>query len=206
MELFFSPMACSLAARIALYEAGQNADFTPVTLSTKRTGDDRDFWQVNAKGKVPVLRLDDGTLLTEVPAVLQYIADLAPASGLMPAAGTPAHYQTVMWLTYVATELHKQVFAQIFTPDFPAEVKANGRRLLESRLDHLNANLEGRETLVDGGFTVADAYLMTALNWCRAIKLRLDPWPALKAYQARHMQRPAVARATAEEFALYQAA
>ncbi len=206
MELFFSPLACSLATRIALYEADLPATFTQVTLSTKRTGDDRDYFQVNPKGQVPALQTDDGALLTEGPAVLQYVADLAPDSGLAPAAGTPARYTLQTWLNYVATEVHKQVFAMMFNPATPQEAKAFARQLLEAKLAYLDGHLTGRETLLGEDFTVADCYLITALNWCRAIKLDLSAWPALAAYQARHEQRPAVARAMAEEATLWDAA
>lgn len=206
MELYFSPLACSLSCRIALYEAGLPASYTPVTLASKRTGDDRDYFAVNPKGQVPALRLDDDRLVTEVPAVLQVIAAMAPDSGLMPAPGTPARDEALTWLNYVATEVHKLVFYNLFSPETPDESKAFARKMLDKKLDHLNRHLDGRETLVDGGFTVADAYLITALNWCRAIELDLAPWPHVAAYQARHEQRPAVAKAMREELALWQTA
>lgn len=204
MILYFAPLACSLACRIALYEAGLPADFVQVGLAAKTLADGSDYRPVNPKGQVPALRLDDGRLITENPAVLQYIADLAPESGLAPAAGTPARTELHSWLSFVGSEVHKGVFYLIFNPHVPAEAKAFAREQLPGKYDRLEAHLAGRDWLLDQ-FSVADAYLVVTLGWAGAIGVDLAPWPALKAYRDRAMQRPAVARAFGEETALRQA-
>lgn len=202
MELYFAPMSCSMATRIALYEFGQPADFHQVTLSTKRVADGRDYLGINPKGQVPALRTDRGDILTEGPAILQYVADLAPASGLAPAAGTLERVRLQQWLNYISTEVHKAVFYMLFNPASPPEAKAFARDVLApARYDYLSAHLQDRDFLLDG-FTVADAYLVTTLNWAAPGGIYLSAWPVLVAYRDRLMQRPSVARAVAEEAAL----
>lgn len=198
MELFFAPLSCSMATRIALYETGQNAKFSQVTLSTKKTADGRDYWGINPTGQVPALLTDDMGILAEGPAVLQYVADKAPASGLAPAAGTPERYRLQQWLNYVSTEVHKAVYAQIFNPASPPEVKDYARKIVGQRYDRLSKHLEGRDFLLDR-FTVADAYLVTTLGWADPAGIDLKPWPVLVAYRDRLRQRPSVAKALAEE-------
>jgi len=204
VQLYFSPLACSLATRIALYEAALDADttFHNVTLTTKRYDDGADFWKVSAKGQVPALITRDGGLLTENAAVLQYVADLAPASGLAPPATEPARYQLQQWLSFVGAELHKQVFAVVFNPATPAEAKAYVlASVLPGKLDYLATVLADRPFLVGDTFTVADAYLTTVLIWCRAdeVKVDLARWPPLAAYLTRMLARPQVRRAFGEE-------
>lgn len=206
MELYFAPLSCSLATRIALYEAGLPAGFHQVTLSTKRLDNGDDYLVVNSKGQVPALRTEEGAILTEGPAVLQYVADLAPDTGLAPAAGTPARYELQQWLNYVSTEVHKAVFYFLFNPASPLETKAFARdHLLPTRYDFLSRHLAGREFLLDR-FTVADAYLVTTLNWAAPAGVDLARWPVLHDYHARHLQRLSVGRAVAEEMALREAA
>ena len=196
MELYFSPLACSLATRIALYEAGAEAVYHRVDNRAKRVGDGADFLAINPMGQVPVLRTDDGQLLTENPAVLQYVADRFPDSGLAPKSGMQ------QWLNFVTSELHKLVFNLMFDPSSTDEIKAFAVKQAEKRFAHLERHLDGREFLLDR-FTVADSYLVTVLNWCRAVSIDLGKWPAILAYYKRVMARPAVAKAVAEEFALY---
>lgn len=198
MELFFAPLSCSMATRIALYETGQQADFTQVTLSTKKTADGRDYWGINPTGQVPALMTDDIGILAEGPAVLQYVADKAPAAGLAPAAGTPDRYKLQQWLNYISTEVHKAVFATIFNPATPPEAKEYARKAVAQRYDRLSKHLEGRDFLLDR-FSVADAYLITTLGWADPAGIDLKPWPALVAYRDRLRQRPSVAKAIAEE-------
>jgi glutathione S-transferase len=208
MDLYFSPLACSLATRIALYEAGLDAEtrFHNVTLSTKRYDDDRDFVAVTAKGQVPALITRDGTLLTENAAVLQYVADLAPVSRLAPAPTDPMRYQLQQWLSFVGTELHKQVFAVVFNPHAPAEAKAFALEImLPLKLRIAETAVADRPFLVGDSFTVADAYLLTTLNWCRHTKVDLAPFPALATYHARMLARPHVRRAVADERPLLEA-
>ena len=202
MELYFAPLSCSLASRIALYEAGLDAEFHQVTLMTKTLADGRDYLAINPKGQVPALRLDDGEILTEGPAVLQYIADQAPAGKLGPAAGTAARYKLQQWLNYIATEVHKAVFYAMFNPASPPDAKAFARDvLLPARYDFLSAHLKDRDHLLDA-FSVADAYLVTTLNWAKPAGVDIAKWPVLAAYYQRLARRPAVAKAMSEELAL----
>lgn len=207
MDLYFAPLSCSLATRIALYESGQPAGFHEVLLSTKKTKAGADYLAINPKGQVPALLTDDGEVLTEGVAILQYVADRAPASGLAPPAGMFERYRLMQWLNYIASEVHKQVFYTLFNPATPPEAKAWARDVaLPARFEHLSAHLQGRACLVGDRFTVADAYLVTALNWAAPAGVDLARWPVLAAWHAVQLQRPAVARAVAEEFALRQAA
>lgn len=206
MQFFFAPFACSLASHIALQEAGLAAEFRQVILGTKRTTSGEDFLAISPKGQVPVLWLDDGTVLTEGPAVLQFIADQRPESGLAPKVGSPERYQVIAWLNFIATEIHKLVFWPTFNPDSPDRVKQFVRPLINKKLDFLAAHLQNREYLVGQQFTIADAYLTWALHLCGFAKISLDSWPVLSQYLERMKQRPHVREAMAKETALMQAA
>lgn len=202
MDLYFAPLSCSLASRIALYEAGIPANFHQVTLMTKRLADGRDYLAINPKGQVPALRLDDGEILTEGPAVLQYIADQAPAGKLAPVAGMPARYKLQQWLNYVSTEVHKGLFFTMFNPASPPDAKVFARDvLLPQRYAFLSTHLKDRDFLLDQ-FSVADAYLVTTLNWAKPAGVDLANWPVLAAYHQRLAARPAIAKAIGEELAL----
>lgn len=204
MNLYFSPLACSLATRIALYEAGAKADFTKVDTKAKRTADGGDFLEINPMGQVPTLRTDEGAVITENTAVLQYVAERYPEAALVPE--TPvARAQLRQWLGFIATELHKAVFGPLFDAKASDAVKAYARDLVPLRLAVLQRHLDGREFLLDR-FSVADAYLVTVLNWTRAVGIDLKAWPAVLDYYQRLGKRPSVLRATGEEFQLYQAA
>lgn len=202
MDLYFSPLACSMATRIPLYEGGIPANFIGVDTRAKRLADGSDFMAVNAMGQVPVLRTEEGELLTENPAVLQYVADRKPEAGLAPKSGM-ARYRLQQWLNFVTTELHKVVFVPLLDPSVSEDGKAYARQKAQARLDYLNNHLHGREYLLDR-FTVADAYLVTVLNWARYTGVDLAKWPAVKTYMDRMYQRPSVAKAIAEEMALFQ--
>jgi glutathione S-transferase len=205
MDLYYSPLACSMASRIAAYEAGADIAFRRVDTRAGRLADGGDYAAVNPMGLVPALRTDDGDILTENSVVLQYIADAHPQAGLAPAAGTAERYRMMQWLSFVSTELHKAVFNILLSAKAPAEAKTWARGLLDPRLDRLESHLKGREWLLDR-FSVADAYLAAVLNWTRFTGVDLKPWPAVSAYFARVTARPAVARAAEEEMALFQAA
>lgn len=208
MDLYFVPLACSLATRIALYETGEGerTGFHKVKLMTKELEDGSDYYAVNPKGQVPALRLDDGTLLTEGTAVLQYVADLKPEAGLAPANGTPERYRLQSMLNFIATELHKPVLAQIFDPFTPPESKAYARdKVAPVKLALLARELEGRDYLLDSGFSVADAYAFFFLTLAPRAEIDLAPWPVLKSYYERLMARPSVGRAFREELELAQA-
>lgn len=203
MELYFCPMTCSLATRIALYELDEPATFHMVNVVTKKMADGGDYFQINPTGQVPALRTREGVLLTEGPAVLQYVADLKPERGLAPKAGTLERYQLQQWLNYISTEVHKQIFYTIFSPLWPAEAKVFAReQVAPAKYEFLSKHLDGREFLLGTGFTVADAYLVTTLCWCGAAGIELGRWPVMKAYLDRIKARPAVGRAITEERAL----
>lgn len=207
MDLYFAPLSCSLATRIALYESGQTAGFHEVVLSTKRTRTGADYRAINPKGQVPALVCDDGEILTEGVAILQYVADRAPASGLAPPAGEFARYRLQQWLNFIAAEVHKQVFYTLFNPAVPPEAKTFAREVaLPIRFEHLSEHLKSRPFLVGDRFTIADAYLVTALNWAAPGGVDLKRWPVLADWHAVQLQRPAVARALGEELALRAAA
>lgn len=199
MELFFSPFACSLASHIAAREAGVPIDLRQVVLSEKRTTDGADYLAITPKGQVPVLRLDDGSLLTENPVILQYLAEQRPDAGLLPPVGSRARLEVLEWAAFIATEVHKAIFYPIFHPAASEGAKAFARELAPHRLSVLSQRLEGREFLVGDGFTIADAYLTWALNLVRHAGLDLDPWPVLQAYRARMQSRPAVQAAMSYE-------
>ncbi len=198
MKLYFSPGACSLSPHIALREAGLPVELVKVDLRAKTLSDGSDFRTVNPKGYVPAIQLPDGSLLTEGPAIVQYIADQAPQSGLAPAAGTIERYRLQETLNYISTELHKS-FSPLFNPNAPEEWKAQVKTMLAARFDLLSARLEGQSYLFGEQFTVADGYLFTVLNWTRLVGIDLSAWPVLTAFQQRVASRPAVQAALAAE-------
>jgi glutathione S-transferase len=205
MDLYFSPLACSMATRIALYEAGAEAGYVEVDPRTKVVQKDgSDFRKVNPLGLVPTLRTDEGTVLTENAAILQYVADRFPHAGLS-ASDSTERSRLHQWLCFIGTELHKGLFVPLLSKDAPAEVKSYTLEKYLSRLDYLDTYLKGREFLLDH-FSVADAYLVTVINWTMATPpIELAKWPNVKAYYERLRQRPSVAKAIAEEFELYKA-
>ena len=205
MELYFSPLACSMATRIALYEAGAAATYLEVDPKTKRVQQDgSDFYPINPLGLVPTLRTNDGVILTENAAILQYVADHLPDAGIA-ARSDSERSRLHQWLCFIGTELHKALFVPLLDKKAPPEVKAYALEKGLSRLDYLNDYLEGRDFLLDH-FSVADAYLVTVINWTMATPpIDLAKWPAIKAYYERLRARPSVAQAVAEEFKLYQA-
>jgi glutathione S-transferase len=198
MKLYFSPGACSLSPHIVLEEAGLAADYVKVDLRTHKTADGTDFYTINGKGYVPALQLDDGSLLTEGPAIVQYLADKAPASGLVPANGTLERYRIQEWLNYLSTEIHKSL-GLLFDASLPAEVRAGIVARIGKRFDWLTKQIGAKPYLTGEHFTVADAYLFTLLNWKDWLKLDLSQWPALEAYHARVLARPKVQAALKAE-------
>src|SRR5215813_1210694 len=188
MDLYFSPLACSMATRIALYEAGETATYL----------------EVNPLGLVPTLRTDDGTVLTENAAILQYVADRFPKAAI----GTSSAIERSrlhQWLCFIGTELHKGLFVPLLDKKAAPEVKGYVLEKNLSRLDYLESYLKGRDYLLDH-FSVADAYLVTIINWTMATPpIELAKWPTVKAYYERLRARPSIAKAVAEEFELYKA-
>ncbi len=197
MKLYYAPGACSLAAHIVLRELELPFQLVAVSLSRKTTSSGADFNAINPKGYVPVLQLDDGRLLTEGTAVLQYLADLAPGKALAPANGTFERYRLQEWLGFINSELHK-TFGPLFDATAPAEAKARARALLGRRLGYLDGVLHG-PYLMGATFTVADAYLYTVLSWASHVGVDLDDWPAVKGYFERLVTRPTIQAAHAAE-------
>jgi len=198
MKLYFSPGACSLSPHIVLLEAGLAFSAERVDLGKKLTAGGADFRSINPNGYVPALELDNGTVLTEGPAIVQYLADIAPQAGLLPPVGSVERYQALGWLNYISTELHKN-FSPLFKPDSTDDMRERARKMLALRFDHVARHLEGREFLAGSQFGVADAYLFTVLGWTDFLKFSLADWPQLQAFRARVAQRPAVQQAMREE-------
>src|SRR3954454_2381119 len=202
LQLYFSPMACSLASRIALMEAGLDARYHQVHLRTKQVaGDDSDFHGISPKGAVPVLVLDNGDRLTESAAVLQYIADLKPETALAPRFGDPDRYRLQEWLSFIGAEIHKAfLFPTFWYKDDGSLAKPRAR--IAQTLSVPSAHLANREFLVGDRFTVADAHLLWALLLLRPAGIDIAQWPSLSAYLERMQARPAVREAIATEMAL----
>jgi glutathione S-transferase len=198
MNLYFSPGACSLSPHIVLREAGLKFDTEKVSLADKKTEKGTDYTTINAKGYVPALQLDNGEVLTEGPAIVQYLADKAPEKKLAPPAGSMERYRLMEWLNFISTEVHKN-FGPLFKPTTPEETKQAARDMLAKRLAFVAQKLEGSEYLMGNQFSVADAYLFTVLNWAGHVKLDLSPWPVLTAYHQRVAARPAVHAALVAE-------
>lgn len=203
MKLYYSPGACSLSPHIVLSESGLAFALEKVDLGAKKTENGADFLMVNPKGYVPVLRLDDGQLLTEGPAILQYVADLVPERKLAPPAGSMERYRLQEWLNFISTELHKG-FSPLFNPKAPEDWKSAAKQLLGKRLEIVSRTLQNHSHLLGDGFTVADAYLFTVLRWAKRVNLDLAPWPLLEAYQQRIAARSAVRTALEQEGLLVQ--
>lgn len=198
MKLYFSPGACSLSPHIVLREAGLNFELEQVNNQEKKTKSGKDFWQINPKGQVPVLELDNGERLTEGPIVVQYLADQKPAAGLIPACGSPERYRVQEWLNFTTSELHK-TFGPIFRPTTPDAFKALSKENLGKRFDYLDKHFANRAYLMGDTFTIADAYLFTVLRWTARIEIDLARWPNLKAYFDRVAARPRVQEAMKAE-------
>ncbi len=199
MKLYFSPGACSLSPHIVLREAGMDFALERVDLQAKKLKESgADFLAVNPKGQVPVLELDNGERLTEGPAIVQYIADQKPASGLAPANGTMARYHTQEWLNFVTSELHK-VFAPLFRPTTPDEFVKITKENLANKFAFLDKHLAGKQYLMGEKFTVPDAYCFTVTGWTKYKEIDLGRWPNLKAYMDRVASRPKVQEAMKAE-------
>ena len=198
MKLYYSPGACSLSPHIVLHEAG--IPFQAILASTKthKLADGTDYYTINPKGYVPLLELDNGERLSEGPAIVQYIADQAPASGLAPAAGSMARYRLQEWLNFITSELHKS-FSPLFNPAMPEEAKALYRTKLQDRFKYVDQQLEGKSYLMGDSFTVADAYLFTVAGWGKYVGVDTSGLARLSAYMGRVAARPAVQAALKAE-------
>ena len=197
MKLYYLKGACSLASYISLCETGLKFEATAIDRATKKTGDGEDFTKVNPKGYAPTLRLDNGEVLTENVAVLQYIADLKPEAKLAPPAGTLERSRLVEWLAFLNSEVHKNI-SPLFG-DNGDEVKNFARKNLTRRLDWLDGQLGSRSYLMGEQFTVADAYLFVILGWFGHVGLDITKWPKLQALHQRVAARPSVDQALRAE-------
>ncbi len=198
MKLFYKPGACSLASHITLRESGKDFTLDGVDLMKKRLENGDDFFAVNPKGQVPALLLDDGTLLTEGVAIMQYLADSVPDRQLLAPTSSLSRYKTIEWLNYIATELHKG-FTPLFRPDTPEDFKPTVRALLEKKMQYVNDALQDNQWICGSRFSIADAYLFTVLRWAYAVKLNMAGLSNIDAYMARMAERPAVAAALKAE-------
>jgi glutathione S-transferase len=198
MKLYYSSGACSLSPHIVLREAGIAFQLVRVDTKTHKLDDGTDFYQINGKGYVPVLELDDGERITEGPAIVQYLADLAPNSRLAPKNGTIERTRLQEWLNFISTELHKQ-FSPLFSSSTPEEWKKALHQKLATRFDWLSTQLKGKAYLTGSQFTVADAYLFAVVNWTNFTGIDLQRWPVLADYVARVAARPKVQEALKAE-------
>lgn len=201
MKLYFAPGTCSLSPHIVLQELGLPYDLVRVNNRTKRMSDGGDFRTVNPKGYVAALMLDDGAVLTEGPAIVQFLADLKPDSGLAPASGTRERVRLQEWLNFITAELHAGA-APLFRRDFPSAVHDDVRDRLRRRIEFTASALSGRDYLSGAGFTVADAYLFTVLGWMEGFSINLAQWPAVVDFIARVARRPSVTAALLREAAI----
>lgn len=192
MKLFYAPGSSSLLPHIVLREAG--LPFEPIRIDehTKAISGGGDFSSVNRLGYVPALVLEDGTLLTEGTAIVQYIADLVPDKKLAPPNGTISRVKLQAWLNFCASEMHKGGFSPLFYKGIPEEGRDVFRSRLKSRFAHLDAHLTSNEYLMGSEYSVADAHLFVVSNWAGWVNFDLSPYRAILAFRERIHVRPAV--------------
>ncbi|MFP5974759.1 glutathione transferase GstA [Enterobacter mori] len=198
MKLYYAPDTCSLSPHIVLRELAIEFELVKVDNRSKLTADGRDFLTINPKGYVAALELNDGKILTEGPAILQYLADLKPERGLAPRADSWERVRLQEWLNFITSEIHAGS-APLFNRALPEEVKAIFREKLFRRFDFLQETLSTSAYLTGASFSVADAYLFTVLGWARFFAIELSPWPALLEYREKISARPAVQAALVAE-------
>jgi glutathione S-transferase len=205
MKLYYAPGACSLSPHIVSRELGLQVELKKVDNKNKTIEGGGDYRKVNARGYVPALELDNGEILTEGPAIVQYLADLRPDAGLAPKAGTFARYRLQEWLNFLTSEVHKQ-FSPLFKPNTPEHYKPIAKENIATRFDWLDGQLAGKDYLMGSQFTVADAYLFVLLGWSRPVQIDLARWPNLAAFHKRVGARPKVQEALQAEGLLKKAA
>ncbi len=205
MKLYYAPGACSLAPHIVAREAGLRLDLEKVDLKTGKTESGVAFSEINPKGYVPALALDSGEVLTEVSALVQYLADQAPQAGLVPGAGTNERYRLLEWLGFISTEIHKG-FGPLWKPQTPEAAKDMAKENLAKRFAYLDRHLARGPYLLGERFTVADAYLFTVASWTKLHGIDLKPYPSLQAFLDRVGARPKVRDALLAEGLLKEAA
>jgi glutathione S-transferase len=198
MKLYYSPGACSLSPHIVANEAGIPIELVKVDTKTKSIRQEGDFWAVNPKGYVPALELDDGEVLTEGPAIVQFLADSRPEAALAPANGTFARVRLQEALNYITSEIHK-AYSPLFNPEVLPAVREERLAYLRKRYALVEKQLEGRKYLLGDSFTVADAYLFAVTNWARLVKLDLSDFPNQREFQKRVGSRKSVLAALRAE-------
>lgn len=198
MKLYYAPGACSLASHIVLQETGQAFEISKVDLRAKTTQDGEDFTKINPYGYVPSLRLDDGIVLNEGVAIMQYLADKSPDSNLVPVNGSFERYKLQAMLTFINSELHKMI-GGLFNPSLTDEAKQAVVGRIESRLNTFSDQLGDDKFAVNNQYSVADAYLFTVLNWLKIFKIDIQQWPKLAAHATMMFERPAVQAAMKAE-------
>jgi glutathione S-transferase len=205
MKLYYAPGACSLSPHIVSRELGIPVELKKVNTKDKTIEGGGDYWKINARGYVPALELDDGQVLTEGPAIVQYLADRKPEAGLAPKAGSLERYRLQEWLNFLTSEVHKQ-FSPLFKPNTPDEYKKIAKENLAARFDWLDKQLAGKDYLMGKQFTVADAYAFVLLNWTKFQSIDLAKWPNLAEFHKRVGARPKVQEALQAEGLLKKAA
>jgi glutathione S-transferase len=198
MKLYYSPGACSLSPHIVAHEAGIPLELEKVDLAAKKTASGEDYKTVNPKGYVPALRLNDGSVLTEGPAIVQYLADQKPESGLAPKRDSNERYKLQEWLAFVNSEIHKG-WSPLWNAKATPEMRQAALDKLSLRLDWLNTHLDGKQYVFNDRFSVVDAYLFVVLNWAAPTKVDLSKWPALAQFASRIAARPKVQEAMKAE-------
>jgi glutathione S-transferase len=198
VKLYYSNGACSLSPHIVLRESGLAFDLVRASTKTHALDDGTDYYTINPKGSVPLLELDNGERLTEGPAIMQYIADLAPAANLAPANGTLARYRVQEWLNFITSELHKG-FSPLFRPNTPDEYKVIAKEALKKKYAYVDGKLEGKNYLMGEQFSLPDAYLYVVTTWSNRVSVDLSEFKNLSAFMARMNARPAVQAALKAE-------
>jgi glutathione S-transferase len=198
MKLYFAPGACSLSPHIVAHEVGIPLTLVKVDTATKQLADGGDYWAINPKGYVPALQLDNGEVLTEGPAIVQYLADRKPEANLIPAAGTFERVRVQEMLGYINSEIHK-TYSPLFRPTTSPELRKDREEYLRKRYQLIETRLAKGPYLFGEQFTVADAYLFTVTNWANFLKLDMSAFPNLLAFQGRVAARQAVQAAMTAE-------
>ena len=198
MKLYYIPSACSLSPHIIANELGLSIELVKVDVRTKRTEHGEDFLAINPKGYVPALQLDDGSVLTEGPAIVQYLADLKPDAQLAAANGSMARYRVQEMLGFINSDLHKS-YMPLFNPASSDDVRTERMAYLHERYGLIEAALGRTPFLLGERFTITDAYLFVVTQWSKFVKLDLSQFPNLLAFQARIAARPAVQAAMRRE-------
>ena len=198
MKLYYTKGASSLTPNIVACEAGIDLELVKVDLSTHKTEDGRDYYEINPKGYVPALELDNGEILTECETISQYLAEMKPDKHLIPPIGKFARYRVLEWLSFITSELHK-TFGPLFSKNLPEEAKTMLMERLTKRLAYLDTQLADKQFLVGEHFSVADAYCFAVARWSSMIKMDLTPYPHLRDYLEKMGEMPVVQKAMALE-------